>query len=467
MVEDILMPEFTIPDFNRRYVLLPMLAAIAVVVTAFFVTETRRSQVMSLATDVRRAQEGMQLLVELAYAAADAESSQRGFLLTQNQQYLQPYEKARQLAAGLISAARTAYQGNAQETPHVAQIARLLDEKFAEMNATLELAQSSGSADKSLQLVKTNVGLNWMTQMRDEIEAIRYREREHIYRGIIEWRQQHTISRYLAGAETILTIILLLVAGAYITRDITRRTDAARELDRQVAQRTRELSELSTHQQGLIEREKSQLARELHDELGGLLVSIKMDLAQVARKLDVKHPDVQARWQRVQEALNAGVDLKRRVIEELRPSLLDNMGIAAAVQWQATQTCTQAGIALQGSFPEAEPVLDANVAIAIFRVAQEALTNMVKHARATQATVELECSDAALLLTIEDNGVGIAENRSLASGSHGLLSIKHRAQAIGGSIHIGSALRPSAIGRGTRIVVRLPLDIANAIATLA
>jgi signal transduction histidine kinase len=247
-----------------------------------------------------------------------------------------------------------------------------------------------------------------------------------------------------------------------VTRDIERRNEAARRLDALVEERTNELSALSEHLQRATELEKSRLARELHDELGGLLVAIKMDLAQLAKKMDVTEPDIQVRWQRIQSALSAGVALKRRVIEELRPTLLDNMGLVAALRWQAEETCQNAGIELQADFPEEELQLDTNVAIAVFRVAQETLTNMVKHARATQASVTLQVSSVELVLTIQDNGIGIATTTGSRIGSHGLLSMKYRMQSLGGSFFIGSALP-----KGTLVVVRLPLEIANAMAALA
>lgn len=455
------MPDFTLPSFNRRYVLLPMLAAIALVAVAFFTTEARRADNMRIATEIRVAQERMRLLAELVYAAADAESGQRGYLLTHDAEYLEPYNDAKQRLAVLIPELLAAYKEKPTEAVHIERVNALVDKKLMELNSAIAMAEETGTTAMSVQLVKTGVGLRWMAQVRDEMEGMRNRERERIYQGIVQWERQHTISSYLSGAAAILNVLLLLVAGVYITRDIERRNAAANELDKQVAQRTLELSELSTHLQRVTEREKSQLARELHDELGGLLVAIKMDLAQLAKKMDIKHPDIQPRWQRIQEAITAGVDLKRRVIEELRPTLLDNMGLIAALRWQAEQTCAQAGIILQASFPEEEPNLDTNTSIAIFRIAQEALTNMMKHARATTAKITLQVTGDGLTLMIEDDGIGISQRPGGQSGAHGLLSMKHRVQAIGGTFYVGAA--PP---HGTRIVVRIPIDLANAIAML-
>jgi signal transduction histidine kinase len=188
---------------------------------------------------------------------------------------------------------------------------------------------------------------------------------------------------------------------------------------------------------------------------------MKMDLSQLAKKFDFSAPDIQVRWQRIQTALSAGVELKRRVIEELRPTLLDNLGLVAAIRWQCEETCAQANLVLEADFPEEELKVDLNIAIAIFRVAQETMTNIVKHARATTVKVSLKGTNQELVLTIEDDGVGFENTTRRASGSHGLLSMKYRMQTIGGTFQIISVFP-----HGTRVIVWLGTDLANQLATL-
>ncbi len=454
------MAEFAFPGFNRRYVLVPMLAAIAFVVASYFVIEQRRTEVMQTSIEIRQTQERMRLLAELVYTAADAESAQRGFLLTLDRDYLVPYEQAKARLAILVPELMRLYARNAGELSHIQRAKAFIDHKVTEMQTTIELVETTGGTGISLKVVRTDIGLHWMQSVRDEIESMRNRERGRVYAGIESWEKQHLIGRYISGAVAALIVILLLFTGTLVNRDIERRNLAARRLDLLVEERTTELSALSEHLHRVTELEKSRLARELHDELGGLLVAIKMDLAQLARKLDVTPPDIQVRWQRIQSALSAGVALKRRVIEELRPTLLDNMGLVAAIRWQAEETCTNAGIALRATFPDEELKLDTNVAIALFRVAQETLTNIIKHARATEVAVALKVSPVELMLTIQDNGIGIQGGTPRASG-HGLLGMKHRMQSIGGSFYIGPAS-----SQGTIAVVRLPMQIANAMASL-
>jgi len=219
-----------------------------------------------------------------------------------------------------------------------------------------------------------------------------------------------------------------------------------------VGQHSRDLSELSTYLQRVVEAEKSALARELHDELGALLLGIKMDLARLRDNLDLTEPAIKTRWDRIQSSLSAGIDLKRRVIERLRPSLLDNLGLIAAVRWQAEEICSAAGLALTQRYPESEPDITGEASIAIFRIAQETLTNCVKHARATNVKIDMKLSDAELTLSIEDDGIGLPVERWSAPGAHGIAGMRHRLLAFDGVFVIEKA-SPT----GTRLAITLPL----------
>jgi len=292
-----------------------------------------------------------------------------------------------------------------------------------------------------------------MEGVRDLTREMRDQEREFVRSKTEEWLHAHQINRAITAGGALLNILLIILAGTLVTRDIRRRTAIAKDLESQVAQSTAELSELSTSLQRVSERERASLARELHDELGGLLIAIKMDLSQLKTQIDLSQPDVQTRWNRIQSTLSAGIDLKRRVIEQLRPSLLDNMGLVAALKWQAGEICSGAKLALTEKYPDSEPSLASDAAIAIFRIAQEALTNIVKHAHATQVNIALLVENDKLTLQIEDNGVGIATDRQHVIGSHGIAGMRHRIKSYGGHFN----LEKRATG-GTRLVATLLLS---------
>jgi signal transduction histidine kinase len=275
-----------------------------------------------------------------------------------------------------------------------------------------------------------------------------------------EAERETSITRMIAFGDALLNIVLVIVAGILISREIRRRMAAGsrlvaekESLETEVAARTAELSALSSHLQDVSEKEKAALARELHDELGGLLVAAKMDISVLRRTLRNEDPDGNRRWDRVMAALDAGVGLKRRVVEQLHPTLLDNMGLYAAIRWQFQESCGRAGLSCTESLPEHELPLSKEAAIAIFRIAQESMTNILKHAKATAAHVEIKVMDDEMVATVRDNGIGFSPERLKAAGASGWASMRHRVHGLGGTWHAGRG--PD--GRGTEIQVRLPL----------
>jgi signal transduction histidine kinase len=202
------------------------------------------------------------------------------------------------------------------------------------------------------------------------------------------------------------------------------------------------------------EREKASLARELHDELGGLLVGARMDISWAEQHLTVADDDMKQRLNRVQQNLSAGIDLKRRIIEQLRPTLLDNVGFIAALRWQFKETCARAGLKCTEYFPDEEPKFTSDAAIALFRIAQEAFVSIAKHSGAKAVDVSLDIDDDSVVFAITDDGKGISDASS-SSDVQGLASMRHRVRALGGMFDLTS----SSTG-GTSLLVRIPVSKA-------
>lgn len=222
-------------------------------------------------------------------------------------------------------------------------------------------------------------------------------------------------------------------------------------VERQVAERTHELSSLSNFLQTHSEREKALLARELHDALGGILTPAKMDLAWLEGRL-AEHPEYGARIKRLSALIDSGIDLKRRIIENLRPSLLDHLGLASALHWYVQEACRGAGIESRLMVSERLERLPSDLEIALYRLVQESVNNIVKHAQAKTLDLTLERTDEGLQLSIADDGIGIADLEYAKRLSHGIAGMMHRVRSVGGSFDVRSQL-----GRGTRIDVFVPL----------
>jgi signal transduction histidine kinase len=233
--------------------------------------------------------------------------------------------------------------------------------------------------------------------------------------------------------------------------DLTGLVAQQKDMLGEIARRTQELSSLSAFLQMHSEREKASLARELHDELGGILTPAKMDLAWLQSSLG-SNPDYGMRLERLSELIDKGIDLKRRVIEELHPSLLDHLGLSAALTWYVDETCRAANIACRVDIPAKLERLSPDLEIALYRIVQESVTNAVRHARATHLEVTFERTREGLRIVVADNGIGIADLESARRFAHGLAGMSQRMRAISGTLDVRSGT-----GSGTRVEAFLPL----------
>ncbi|HEY0801064.1 MAG TPA: histidine kinase, partial [Steroidobacteraceae bacterium] len=355
---------------------------------------------------------------------------------------------------------RLAYAGSDSDISQVRELQVLIGKRLADLSMIFAIQERQGVA-AAIALVKTSVGSDTGAKIGDILDRLRDREGVERKAAAAHWSASLTLSRWITIAATIINIVLVAVASRLVYLDIRRYTalnaelrDQKLRLEREVGDRTRELVELSTHLQNVAEREKASLARELHDELGGLLVGARMDISWAEQHLD--DPDLRQRLNRVQQNLAAGVDLKRRIIEELRPTLLDNVGLFAALRWQLKETCRNAGLKCIESYPNEEPHFRSEASIALFRIAQEAFSNILKHSGAKTVDISLDMDDEIFLMRIADDGVGIPDGRFTAIGSHGIASMRHRVRALGGRLDV----RSPASG-GTMLIVQIPM--ANAV----
>jgi signal transduction histidine kinase len=224
---------------------------------------------------------------------------------------------------------------------------------------------------------------------------------------------------------------------------------ADRETDRLVEDRTRELSALSSHLQGLAEKEKSELARTLHDELGGLLTAAKMDLSWLQSRVET--PAHQERLAQLGAVLDEAMSLKRRVVEDLRPSLLDHFGLPTALRAYVDAACGKAAIQADIRLPEDGDAIPKSMAITLFRIVQEGLNNIIRHADARHVTLELTAVAGEYAITLTDDGRGFDPNSARDSWPHGIMGMQHRVRALEGQFSLESAP-----GSGTTLRVTVP-----------
>ncbi|HYE36751.1 PAS domain S-box protein [Methylocaldum sp.] len=228
-------------------------------------------------------------------------------------------------------------------------------------------------------------------------------------------------------------------------------TDSKRR-EQEIRESRELLQHLVAHRENLREEEKKRIAREIHDELGQILTAMKMDISLIRMSFCQNNPELTEKIQTLRTLVDRTVEVVRNISTDLRPSTLD-LGIASALEWLVKEFATRTGIPCV-LIKMADISLDEQLSIAIFRIAQESLTNVAKHANAGRVSVLLACEDDRIRVEIQDDGCGFDVTAKHKHKSFGLLGIQERASALGGEFDIHSVPK-----KGTRLEVRLPLKI--------
>ena len=226
---------------------------------------------------------------------------------------------------------------------------------------------------------------------------------------------------------------------------------ARRQMQAELRSSRERMRSFSRHLQTAREEEKTRIARELHDELGATLTALRMDSSWLARRIPEADDAASRKTRGIMQLADSAIQFIRRTITELRPSILDNLGLVAALRWQAKEFEGRTGIPVTVELGGEDSVVDKEHAIVFFRILQEALTNVLKHAQARHVTVRFTATDTSHVLEVSDDGVGMAGDWALKESSHGILGMQERAREFNGEV----AFR-SASGNGTTLTVSLP-----------
>jgi signal transduction histidine kinase len=446
-------------SMGRWYIALPPLLLVGFLSGLFFLAAAGQSR-LNAADERRHTSEARrQALDDFLALIIDTESEQRGYLLTGKESDLRSYASAAAKIEPALDGLSAAYRSGTAPLTEIEQLRNLSHRNLAELDHALAARKVVIPAGTAADAGQPDLGRQTTESIRQSIAVLRHEEDAELAAATARSQSDLRLSRWITTCGALLNIGLVLLATGLVYVDMRRRARQAAELrdqkhalSRQVSERTRELTALSTHLQGVSEQEKSALSRELHDELGGLLVAARMDLSWLQQRLPTTDPAIEQRFKRIHESLSAGVDLKRRVVEELRPTLLDNMGLFSALRWQFKESCRRAGLKCTETIPDSELKFAPDAAIGVFRVAQEALTNILKHADARSADLTVNIRDDMFVLQVSDDGRGITPNRLQFDNSHGLASMRHRISVLGGTWDLKTPP-----GGGTTVIARIPL----------
>ena len=268
-------------------------------------------------------------------------------------------------------------------------------------------------------------------------------------------------ARLVAAGLTLTSVValLLLLRQTFALERLRLVQQAAQRslrqgLEVEVAQRTAQLTALAHHLQTAREDERSRLARDLHDELGALLTSAKLDAARIKSRLGATAPEAQERLAHLVETLNTVIALKRRITEDLHPSALSHLGLVATLEILAREFAQASGLEVHADL---QPVqLGPAAELVAYRLVQEAITNITKHADARHVWISLASDGPRAVVSVRDDGVGF-DTQAPARASQGLVGMRFRVEAEGGSLVLQS--HP---GQGSLVRISLPTEAAAA-----
>jgi len=393
----------------------------------------------------------------------DADASIHAYLLAGRDELLTPYRDAQQQSAATLDAIAKLTSDNPRQIANNSALKSLLGQMFRRMSDALAMRASSGDADKAAQLLSSadasglHARLRTMLQTMGDEESQLLGERENAYRAA-SVREQGTV----VGAS-IIAILLVCILYATVLRALKQRDEVGQELARvnrglreEVAARTTQLSALSHHLLSVSERDRDKLARELHDELGSHVSAALMDVTAVARELKrAEQTELVPAVERAIDTLRASTHIGREIVANLRPIMLREFGLAQTIDALCAKFSQASAITCERKLAQNLQFTE-ETAIALYRITQEALSNVRRHSQATRVVVTLARAGNAIELAIEDDGKGMGDADAASADVHGVLGMRERALALGGTFHIGR--RDGA--HGTIVRVTVPTEAA-------
>ncbi len=385
----------------------------------------------------------------------DAETGLRGYLLTGDERYLQPYQKAAATIDANLEELRRIYRASPEDQEDFTQLSRQISRKMSELDLSLRLRRQNND-DAWKFVLSTDVGKENMDAIRTLSGRLTQRSIDQSTHHTDEILHSLTLSRI--GIATVVVIGLLAFymylrqASALQTAQEREQASLQRERDRLeilVRERTASLTELANHLQQVREDERGHLARELHDELGALLTAAKLDVARLKSKVDAQAPEIAERLKHLTETLNSGIALKRRIIEDLRPSSLFNLGLTASLEILAREFEQRSSVEVDLNLEAVD--LPESVQLTVYRMVQESLTNIGKYANANKVLVAVHNYPTHVAVQIRDDGEGF-DTGKVHTSAHGLMGMRHRVEAAGGRLTVTS--EP---GEGTLVAAVLPV----------
>ncbi len=440
--------------FELPKMAISMPLAILGVAVLFFFNDTNFAKSTAATTHIEEAGQTLTTLNKLLGQLIDAETGQRGYLLSGDARYLEPYNSAAGEINQTLDALHQLLIPYPDQLTEFDILSRQISRKLGELDMTVRM-RKEGKEDAWRFVLNTEVGTKYMDEIRAQVIKLSLSSTDKMAQGKEQIQITLRLSRVaiaLLAMTGLLAFYLylrqtkvLLATGQREQDSLKRERDQVESL---VKERTANLAQLATHLQNVREDERGDLARALHDEFGALLTAAKLDVARLKARLTVNLPEAAERFEHLTTTLNSVIVMTRRIVEDLRPSSLSHLGLAPSLEILAREFEEHNGVMVTTDLETVE--LGGAAQLTVYRLVQESLTNIGKYAQAKQAEISLHSFDGYITVTVKDNGNGFKIS-GVGSTSHGLLGMRHRVEAAGGRLTITSSQ-----GYGTQISAVLP-----------
>ena len=419
-----------------------------------FINEISFRQATEAVGMVEKAHQTRNSITGLMRQVLSAETGQRGYLLTGDVNYLEPYRTATGDITNSLNTLRQIFAYQPELAEDFDLLTRHVSRKMAEMDLSIRM-RKEGNDEGWKFVLTTDVGKEEMEAFRNQSERLSINSSQQMVQGQAQVRKALQLSRIGIAVTALVGLLAfymyliqhkaLLASGQREQDSLQRERDL---LEKQVMERTARLAQLATHLQNVREDERGHLARELHDELGALLTAAKLDVARLKSRLAGNVPDALDRLEHLTSTLNTGIALKRRIVEDLRPSSLSHLGLVASLEILAREFKERSDLLITTDLENVE--LGGSAQLTVYRLVQESLTNIAKYAEAGQVQINLHDFDDFITVDVKDNGKGFKTD-CIGPESHGLAGMRHRVEAAGGKLTVASDE-----GQGTHVTAVLP-----------
>ena len=414
---------------------------------------------------IKKVRDNIAVLHQLKADLFEAESAERGYMITKRKEYVAPFNAALTQARYNVKLSEALVIDTSTEKNQTIELAWLkaisasVEAKSAEMLLTIKLIEAN-KVDEANQVINVDVGRLEMQKFVTETDKLIKQQTADVDAMIK--KRQNTVN--LARASNIIGALILIFLVVMVIKQLLNELLVKSKLQQQVItensnyeiklqQQTKLLRSMALDYQADVERERQKLSRELHDELGSIFTAIKMDLAWCMKKLADNAPDIVAKLTKTTSYVNQGIQYQRHIVQELHPSMISTFGFWPALTALINDAAERNKWRLTLNLPDETTPLNETISLVTYRIVQESLNNANKYAKASAVNVDVMLDENYIKLEVSDNGIGV-DMQSLDGLTHGLSGMRHRVLAIGG--HFEMLSKPS---EGVLIRALIPLDV--------